>query len=140
MTRQTISSSAFQEINAWDDESVIYNFVPEEASLIETDNTKLLLILEKIHTSRAGDFMSANTLEKLAPVISGKKPKGKKRDTINKSRAEKLAKILHAQSKILIALAETYKLMAIALEASMDNFEEIVKEDKHIKRSVENPF
>lgn len=136
--KRTIPISAFQETNSWDDENVVRDFISDDAMLVITDNTKILLIIEKIRTKSAGVFMSMNTLESVASVISDK-PK-RKRGTLSKSKAEKFAKILHEQSKILVALGETYKLMATALEASKDNFEEIVKEDERIKKYNENPF
>lgn len=134
MGKKILLTSAFQEINSWDKENGIQKFVPEGALILKSDNTDIVLLVEKIKTVK-GEFTRVSLLDKIVGEISRKGVKKiSKRDAIN------TAKILREQSKKLESLAETYKIMAIAIEADKDSFLDTVQDDQVIRKLLDNPF
>lgn len=134
MAKKILLTSAFQEINSWEKENGIQKFVPDGALILKSDNTELVLIIEKVKTVK-GDFTKISLLDRIAGEISKNKDK-----KISKTDAKNTARVLREQAKKLEGLSETYKIMALALEANKDVFNDVVRDDPNIKKVLDNPF
>jgi hypothetical protein len=134
-----VSNSSFHEIDRWDKEYALRKFLPDNTTLVITDNSNIILVVEKGYRG-----VDINFLDRLAGVFTQVKSRFKafgRQITMTKDDAQNIANILHEQSKKLAAMSETYNLLATGLLASKNNFVEIAKNtDDYMKDILDNPF
>lgn len=113
-------------------------YLPSNAEIVGSDYSGLYFIKEQF-----GGNTHYSTLDRIAAIVKhfkGKVNAFHRNLRLNKKSAERIANDLYRQADKLENLAQTYRILATALNHSLDDIEEVVRMDETIKKALDNPF